>query len=124
MLIFEVSILFFKRKFKSIQSKQQYKQYKLEFDQTYTEYVDLYEQMKCVSKSFETHQQEMEKMDQSSKEFDEKKTKILKDYTEKISDQEYLKKKDRYEYLDSKLRFISELARQYQQSNNIQNNNL
>jgi hypothetical protein len=63
-----------------------------------------------ISKKFENYRLEMESLtDHSSKEYIEKKKKIFQDFQSKNSDTDYCKKRDRYEYLDSKLNFLNDL---------------
>ena len=51
--------------------------------------------------------------DQDSKEYNEKKKKVLDDYLAKKKDFDYCRKRERYEYLDRKLNYLNELFDKY-----------
>ncbi len=113
------------RKYKAIQSKQQLRQYTLEFEQNHKEYSDLYEFLAPTAKQFDTYQKELEEIgDKNSKEATEKKDTILRVYFDKKSDSEFSKKRERYDYLDLKLNFIKGLISQYKVKNETQNTNI
>jgi len=108
-----------------IQSKQQLRQYTLEFEQNHKEYSDLYEFLAPTAKQFDIYQKELEEIsDKNSKEATEKKDTILRVYFDKKSDTEFSKKRDRYEYLDMKLNYIKELNSHYKIKNESQNTNI
>ena len=105
------------RRFKPIQSKQQLKQYQFEFDQSYKEYQHLYIYLGPTAKQFDLFQKELEEIaDQSSKEYSDKKNDILKVYNERNADIEFTKKRERYEYLDTKLNYIRDTISQYKKN--------
>ncbi len=54
--------------------------------------------------------------DQNSKEYLEKKKKVVEDYFAKKKDLEYVRKRERYEYLDRKLNYLNELFEKYASS--------
>lgn len=112
------STQFFSKKYKPIQTKQQLKQYTLEFDQNHKEYSELYEFLAPTAKQFDEYQKELGEIgDQNSKEAAEKKETILKVYFEKKNDQEFTKRRERYDYLDLKLNYLKDLINQYKEKN-------
>lgn len=112
----------FSKKYKPIQSKQQLKQYTLEFDQNHKEYSDLYEYLAPTAKQFDMYKKELEDMDENSKDAKEKKETILRVYFERKNDPEFNKKRERYDYLDMKLNHIKDLIEQYKEKNEPQIN--
>lgn len=108
----------FSKKYKPVQSKQQLKQYTLEFDQNHKEYSDLYDFLAPTAKQFESYQKELEEIgDQNPEEAAKKKDLILRAYFDKKSDQDFNKRRERYDYLDMKLNFIKDLINQYKEKN-------
>ena len=70
-----------------------------------------------TAKQFDLFQKELEEIvDQSSKEYSDKKNDILKVYNERNADIEFTKKRERYEYLDTKLNYIRDTISQYKKN--------
>ena len=55
--------------------------------------------------------------DENSKERDQMKQEVWMLYKEKITNEEFCKKRDRYNYLDAKLNLIQDLIKIYHQAN-------
>jgi hypothetical protein len=90
-------------------------QYKLEFDQIYAEYLESHNYLETVAKVFQAHKNEIEAIvDKASKEYNQKRDRIYKEYAEKLRDADYLKNKDTHDRLFNRLNFIQDLIKQYQ----------
>jgi hypothetical protein len=89
-------------------------------DQIYEEYVELHNYIESVADSFQKHQLELhsikDDLSKESREYEEKRTKIINDYVEKQNDAEYTRKRERYAQLYTKLNFINNLCKQYDSS--------
>lgn len=110
------------RKYRPIQNKQQSDQYKKDYNQVHDEYVQLHNYIESVEKVFNSHKAELELInDPNSKEFQEKKEKIIQDFKQRTT--EYTKNKERYLQVYTKLSFLNDLIKQFE-SNNLQNSNV
>ncbi len=70
--------------------------------------------IEAVAGTFQKHQLELHTIkDDLSKEYEEKRAKIINDYVEKQNDAEYMRKRERYAELYTKLNFINNLCKQY-----------
>ena len=93
-------------------------QYKNDFNQMHDEYIECHNYIDKTSKIWQAYKDTIESIDdKNSKEYDEKKRIIFKEYTCKINDADYIKVKDRYDKLICQLNFIQELIKQYQSVN-------
>ncbi len=103
------------RIYKKIQTRQQYDQYKSDFDLVYNEYVELHNYVESTAKLFARLKSEIESInDKNSKEFEIKESKIIKEYNEKLMN-DFVKKKEKYDYLYAKLTLLKTLTSQYEQ---------
>jgi hypothetical protein len=109
---------FFNRKYPKIQSSKQLEQYKNEFDQIYNEYLEAHNYLESVATLFQTHKKELDAInDKNSKEYEEKKNNVYKEYMQKLNDANYIKTKEKHDKLSNKLNFIQDLIKQYQSFN-------
>lgn len=106
------------KKYTRILSDKQMEQYKNDFNQMHDEYIECHNYIDKTSKIWQAYKDTIESIDdKNSKEYDEKKRIIFKEYTCKINDADYIKVKDRYDKLICQLNFIQELIKQYQSVN-------
>jgi hypothetical protein len=105
------------RKYHKISNRKQREQYQNEIDQIYTEYLDLHRYVEGVVVAFRKHQAQLSTIkDDLSKEYEEKRNKVISDYLEKQNDAEYVRKRERYAQMSTRLNFINNLCKQYDSS--------
>lgn len=106
--------VYLKRKYKRISSRSQRDQYQQDYDQVYEEYLELHKLVDVVASTFQKYQQELSQIrDDSSREYQEKKKRVVSDYLEKVNDPEYAKKRERYVQVYTRLNYIHDLCKQY-----------
>ena len=83
-------------------------------DQIYDEYYELHKYQETVADAFQRHQSELHMIkDETSKEYEEKRNRIIKEYVERQNDPEYVKKRERYAKIYTRLNFIHDLCKQF-----------
>lgn len=76
--------------------------------------MQLHAYLETLTKKFNKYQTEVQFLSESSKEFIERKTKIVNEYVEKKSDSEYGKKRERYNQLTTRLKYIEDIVKEYE----------
>ncbi|RNA43427.1 RNA polymerase II elongation factor Ell [Brachionus plicatilis] len=100
------------RKYKKITSPQQKQQYMQDYDQIYKEYLELHFYIDNLRDKFEKLRSDLGSLNESSREYTEKKQKIINDYVDKKSDSDYLKKRDRYSQVYTKLKYLHNILKE------------
>ncbi len=104
----------FNRKYKEITNRKQRDEYQNEIDQIYDEYIELHAFHDVIANQYQKFEHELSSIkDETSKEFHEKRNRVLRDYLEKQNDPDYLKKRERYAQIYTKLNFIHDLCKKY-----------
>ena len=110
----QTEVLECQKRYTKVMNRKQRDQYQTEIDQIYDEYLDLHQYIESVSAQFQKYQQELNLIrDETSKEYEDKRNKIVGDYVEKQNDAEYAKKRERYSRVYIKLKFINDLCKQF-----------
>lgn len=100
------------KKYKKITNQQQKQQYLNEYEQIYKEYLELHFYIDGLKTKFEKLKNDLDSLNQSSKEYNEKKQKIINDYIDKKSDSGYVKKRDRYSQVYIKLKYLQNILKE------------
>lgn len=100
------------RKYRKITGNQQKQQYLQDYDQIYKEYLELHFYIDGLREKFEKLKSDLSSTNESSKEYNEKKQKIINDYIDKKSDPDYLKKRDRYSQVYTRLKYLNNLLKE------------
>ena len=104
--------------YRKIETKKQYEQYQSDFDQSYEEYLELHKYIESITKVFEAHKASLESIgDSTCREYQERKSEIFREFNDK-NNADYVKKKEKYNNLHSKLNMINSRIQQYQASMN------
>ena len=104
------------RKYRKITNSQQRQQYMLDYDQIYKEYLDLHYYIDGLKEKFDKLKSDLSSISESSKEYMEKKQKVIHDYVDRKSDPEYIKKRERYSQVYTKLKFLNDLLKEAEES--------
>ncbi|KAL7391125.1 hypothetical protein ABVT39_004587 [Epinephelus coioides] len=106
-------------KYPSIRSEEERDQYKAVFNDQYAEYKELHTEVQAMAKKFEEMDEMMQNLSTrpSSQMEKERINGILMEYQRKKADPTYLEKRERCEYLKSKLSHIKQKIQEYNNSN-------
>nr|XP_033474964.1 MARVEL domain-containing protein 2b [Epinephelus lanceolatus] len=106
-------------KYPSIRSEEERDQYKAVFNDQYAEYKELHAEVQAMAKKFEEMDEMMQNLSArpSSQMEKERINGILMEYQRKKADPTYLEKRERCEYLKSKLSHIKQKIQEYNNSN-------
>lgn len=102
--------------FKSINSVEQRRTYKAEFEKDYAEYRKLLEMVEGVSKKFKMLALQLEENKNDSAAYREIRRKILSEYEKTNRDYQHQKRKARFDYLHAKLAHIKALVHDFDQT--------
>ncbi|XP_030271592.1 MARVEL domain-containing protein 2-like [Sparus aurata] len=107
-------------KYPSIRSEEERDQYKAVFNDQYAEYKELHAEVQAMAKKFEEMDEMMQNLTSrpSSQMEKERIGSILMEYQRKKVDPTYLEKRERCEYLKSKLSHIKQKIQEYNNTTN------
>ncbi|KAM8760042.1 MARVEL domain-containing protein 2b [Acanthopagrus schlegelii] len=107
-------------KYPSIHSEEERDQYKAVFNDQYAEYKELHAEVQAMAKKFEEMDEMMQNLPSrpSSQMEKERIGSILMEYQRKKADPTYLEKRERCEYLKSKLSHIKQKIQEYNNATN------
>ncbi|XP_034548574.1 MARVEL domain-containing protein 2b isoform X2 [Notolabrus celidotus] len=102
-------------KYRAIRSDEQRDQYRAVFNDQYAEYKELHAEVQAMSKRFKEMDEMMQSLAaQPSSQMDKERINgVLMEYKRKKNDPTYLEKRDRCEYLKSKLSHIKQKIQEY-----------
>lgn len=95
------------KKYKKTTDQSQKQQYYQEYTKTHDEYLELHAYIEQLSKKFEKYRNEIQLLNEGSKDYTEKKHKIVAEYLELKSDAEYMRKRDRYTQIYTRLHHLT-----------------
>ncbi|CAH0553613.1 unnamed protein product [Brassicogethes aeneus] len=102
--------------FTPIQSIEQRRRYKAEFNADYAEYRNLHEVVEEVSQKFKQLQERLKQVRETSPEYKQLKNQITKEYQKNKSDAAHQRASKRFYYLYGKLSHIKRLVYEYDQN--------
>ncbi|ESO88095.1 hypothetical protein LOTGIDRAFT_234674 [Lottia gigantea] len=103
----------------NITNTDQRLQYKKDFNTQYEEYKQLYSKIESVVAKFEEMKSQMKLRQQGTKDFEELKNRIVKEYEAQKTDPKYVEQKKRYDYLHKKLGHIKRLIIEYDNAQSV-----
>ncbi|KAJ8921465.1 hypothetical protein NQ315_003083 [Exocentrus adspersus] len=106
----------YKQQYVTIQSEEQRRRYKSDFNADYAEYRDLHGIVEKVSRRFAQLEERLRQEDESSPRYKDIKKQIVREYHESKKDLEHRKAKQRFQYLHDKLSHIKQLVLEYDES--------
>ncbi|GAB1610530.1 RNA polymerase II elongation factor ELL2-like [Argonauta hians] len=102
-------------KYSVICRDSQRQEYKSDFNDDYFEYQQLYITINKVSKKFLDWNSQMKKVSKGSPDYEKLERKIFKEYELTKNNTKFMETKNRFEFLDRKLRHIKKLVSEYDQ---------
>ncbi|CAF0801379.1 unnamed protein product [Brachionus calyciflorus] len=100
------------KKYRKITSPQQKQQYIQDYDQLYKEYVELHHYIDGLKEKFDKLKSDLSSLNETSREFIEKRQKVVDDYILMKKDPEYKRKRDQYNRVYTKIKYLHELLSQ------------
>ena len=101
------------RSYTAIVSSDQRSRYKADFNEQYQEYMKLHGFIEERTRPFGDLDERLKNETVGSDEYNTIRAQILKEYKSTQKDSEFLRKKQRYNYLNEKLTHIKRLVREY-----------